>query len=154
LLTKSKHFTKRKQLPLGKSHEDMTKIKFEPVENEQECKAQLDAIGDALYAIGGKWKLPIIIALLHGRSRFNELQRTIKGISSKMLASELKDLEQNGFVERHVYTQTPVVIGYELTEYAVSVQPVLKALSTWGLMHRKKIRQRMKQEFEASGKGS
>ena len=67
----------------------MTKTKFDVLENEQDCQNQLNAIGDALYAIGGKWKLHIIIALMHGKSRFNELQRTIKGISSKMLASEL-----------------------------------------------------------------
>lgn len=130
----------------------MTKDNSEQVENEQACKAQLNAIGDALYAIGGKWKLRIIIALMHGKSRFNELQRIIDGISSKMLASELKELELNGFVKRHVYNQTPVVIEYELTEYALSVQPVLQVLSEWGSMHRRKIRQSMKQEFEASKK--
>lgn len=130
----------------------MTKGKLELVESEQECKAQLNAIGDALYAIGGKWKLRIIIALMHGNSRFNELQRTIDGISSKMLAAELKELELNGFVKRNVYDQTPVVIEYELTDYALSVRPVLKVLSEWGSMHRRKIRQSMKQEFEASRK--
>lgn len=121
-------------------------------ENESQCQAQLSAIGDALYVIGGKWKLRVIIALLHGKSRFNELQRTISGISAKVLASELKELELNGFLKRRVYAQTPVVIEYELTDYALTVQPVLKALGEWGGMHRKKIRQRMKQEFEASSK--
>lgn len=122
------------------------------VENEQQCQAQLSAIGDALYAIGGKWKLRIIIALMHGKRRFNELQRTIEGISSKVLASELKELELNGFIRRRVYTQTPVVIEYEMTDYALTVNPVLKALAEWGGMHRRKIRQRMKQEFEAGRK--
>ena len=130
----------------------MAKDKSELPGNEQECQAQLDAIGDALYVIGGKWKLRVIIALMHGKSRFNELQRTIEGISSKVLASELKDLELNGFVKRRVYTETPVVIEYELTDYALTVRPVLKVLGKWGGMHRRKIRQRMKQEFEASRK--
>lgn len=116
--------------------------------NESACKAQLNAIGDAIYAIGGKWKLRIIIALMHGKGRFNELQRTIEGISSKVLASELKDLEFHGFIKRHVYSETPVVIEYELTEYALTVQPVLTVLAEWGGMHRRKIRQVMKQEFE------
>lgn len=131
----------------------MKKDKFEVLDNPVQCKAQLNAIGDALYAIGGKWKLRIIIALIHGKSRFNELQRTIEGISSKVLAAELKELELNGFVKRKVYTETPVVIEYELTDYALTVQPVLEALSQWGAMHRKKIRQRMKQEFEANKNG-
>jgi DNA-binding HxlR family transcriptional regulator len=130
----------------------MTKNKFDPVADEQQCQAQLGAIGDALYAIGGKWKLRIIIALMHGKSRFNVLQRTIEGISSKVLAAELKELELNGFVKRKVYTQTPIVIEYELTDYALTVQPVLKVLGEWGTMHRRKIRQAMKQEFEANRK--
>lgn len=130
----------------------MTKDKPECKKNDHECQSHLSAIGDALYVIGGKWKLRIIIALIHGKSRFNELQRTIEGISSKMLAAELKELELNGFVKRRVYDQTPIVIEYELTDYAKTVRPVLDVLSEWGTMHRKKIRQRMKQEFEASQK--
>jgi len=130
----------------------MARETFGSPSNEPQCQAHLSAIGDALYAIGGKWKLRVIIALMHGRSRFNELQRTIKGISSKVLASELKDLELNGFIKRRVYTETPIVIEYELTDYALTVQPVLNALAEWGSMHRRKIRQRMKQEFEASRK--
>lgn len=126
----------------------MAKQKFEPIHDEVSCKSQLGAIGDALYAIGGKWKLRIIIALMHGKSRFNELQRTIEGISAKVLAAELKELELNGFVKRNVYAETPIVIEYELTDYAVTLQPVLESLSEWGSLHRKKIRQSMKQEFE------
>jgi DNA-binding HxlR family transcriptional regulator len=125
----------------------MGKDKFE-ILSEGACKAQLDSIGDALYAIGGKWKLRIIIALMHGKSRFNELQRTVSGISSKVLASDLKELEFHGFIKRHVQTETPVVIEYELTEYALSVQPVLDALAQWGNMHRRRIRNVMKQEYE------
>lgn len=130
----------------------MTKDKFEQPENEQQCQAHLSAVGDALYAIGGKWKLRIIVALMHGKGRFNELQRTIAGISSKVLASELKELELNGFVKRHVYAETPIVIEYELTDYALTLQPVLKTLGEWGYMHRRKIRQSMKLEFEAGKK--
>ncbi len=128
----------------------MTKKKFDTVAGEHECRLQLNAIGDALYAIGGKWKLRIIIALIHGKRRFNELQRTIEGISSKMLASELKELELNGFVKRRVFTETPIVIEYELTTYALTVQPVLKSLSEWGSLHRRRIRQQMKKEYEAA----
>ena len=109
------------------------------------CIARLASIGDALYAIGGKWKLRIIVVLQERKSRFNELQRTITGISSKVLASELKELELNGFVKRHVLPQTPVVIEYELTEYAKTLQPILESLSEWGVKHRQKIRQEMKE---------
>lgn len=130
----------------------MAKDRVDGKDEGPQCQAQLSAIGDALYAIGGKWKLRIIIALIHKKSRFNELQRTIEGISSKVLAGELKDLELNGFVKRRVYAETPIVIEYELTEYAVTLRPVLDSLAQWGSMHRRKIRQRMKQEFEATRK--
>src|SRR5688500_4692959 len=130
----------------------MAKEKINNPMNEGTCQAQLGSIGDALYAIGGKWKLRIIIALIHGKCRFNELQRTNDDISSKVLASELKELELNGFVKRRVYTDTSIVIEYEMTDYAITVQPVLKALAEWGAMHRRKIRQAMKQEFEVSRK--
>ena len=110
----------------------------------EECTKSLAAVGDALYAIGGKWKLPIIVALKDGNKRFNELQRTITGISAKVLSNELKELEMNGFVKRNVYTQTPVIVEYELTEYSDSLGEVLHALKEWGLNHRDKIRRETK----------
>ncbi len=105
----------------------------------KECTRNLLAVGDALYAIGGKWKLPIIIALRDGAKRFNELQRTIPGISAKVLSNELKEMELNGFVKRNVFTRTPVVVEYELTEYSETLKDVLNALREWGLMHREKV---------------
>ena len=114
--------------------------------NAVECKATLNSIADALYVIGGKWKLRIIVALREGNKRFNEMQRTIDGISAKVLASELKDLELNGFVRRKVYTGSPVVVEYEITEYSDSLNEVLHALSTWGAMHKQKIRKSMKRD--------
>jgi DNA-binding HxlR family transcriptional regulator len=109
----------------------------------EECAKSLAAVGDALYAIGGKWKLPIIIALRHGNKRFNELQRTITGISAKVLSNELKELELNGFVKRNVYTQTPVVVEYEITGYSDTLGEVLHALGEWGANHRNKIKKEM-----------
>lgn len=107
-----------------------------------ECSRHLAAVGDALYVIGGKWKLRIIIALSGGNKRFNTLQRAIEGISARVLSSELKNLELNGFVKRMVYDESPVIIEYELTEYSTSLEEIMKALSDWGQKHRAKIRQR------------
>ena len=110
----------------------------------EECVKSLAAVGDALYAIGGKWKLPIIIALRDGNKRFNELQRTITGISAKVLSNELKEMELNGFVKRNVYTQMPVVVEYELTDYSNTLGEVLHALKEWGTNHRDKIKRETK----------
>ena len=106
----------------------------------QECNGKLTAVGDALYVIGGKWKLRIIIALSEGHRRFNEIQRAINGISAKMLSNELKDLEINGFVKRTVHTGTPVVVEYEPTDYTHTLGAVLSSLAEWGTMHREKLR--------------
>lgn len=119
---------------MNKNQEDM------PHYDDKACSTRLNAIGDALYAIGGKWKLRIIVCLMEGKRRFNELQRLIEGISSKVLAAELKDLELNGFVRRSVIAGPPVVVEYELTEYSLSLRTVLDALSEWGTAHREKIK--------------
>ena len=106
------------------------------------CKDKLRAAGDSLYVIGGKWKLPVLIALGQGHKRFNDLQRTIDGISSKVLASELKELEINGFVVRKVdASATPVLVEYELTDYSGSLQEIVYALISWGAEHRARIKQ-------------
>lgn len=114
--------------------------------SQGECKATLNSIADALFVIGGKWKLRIIVALREGNKRFNELQRVVEGISAKVLSTELKELELNGFVERNVFTGTPVVVEYELTTYAESLNDVLHELSTWGAKHKEKIRKSMKKQ--------
>jgi DNA-binding HxlR family transcriptional regulator len=111
----------------------------EPI-TELRCAGLLTSIGDALYVIGGKWKLRVIVALREGNKRFNEIQRTIDGISARVLSSELKELELNGFVKRIVHTQTPVVVEYQITEYADTLGDVLQSLAAWGAMHRDKLR--------------
>ena len=116
---------------------------------QEQCKARLNSIADALYVIGGKWKLRIIIALKEGNKRFNELQRVIDGISAKVLSAELKDLEMNGFVTRNVFTSMPVVVEYELTDYSDTLGDVLQALSEWGAMHRETIKKGMKKKKPA-----
>src|SRR5688572_16893895 len=120
--------------------------KFKEHISQEQCKTKLNSIADALYAIGGKWKLRIIIALKEGNKRFNEMQRVIDGISAKVLSAELKDLELNGFVRRNVFTGSPVVVEYELTDYADTLGDVLHTLSEWGAMHREKVRKSMKRK--------
>jgi DNA-binding HxlR family transcriptional regulator len=114
------------------------------MKTEKECNAHLSAVEDALYVIGGKWKIKIIISLrTKGSMRFNELQRTVEGISARVLSNELKDLELNGFIRRNIYTQTPVVTEYELTSYSDSLGTVLETLVEWGTAHRAKIRREL-----------
>lgn len=106
-----------------------------------ECAARLTSVDDALYVISGKWKLRIIIALQEHQSvRFNELQRSIPGISARVLSNELKDLELNGFVKRVVHPdEIPVVVEYIPTDYSKTLRNVITSLAEWGTMHRQKI---------------
>jgi DNA-binding HxlR family transcriptional regulator len=123
----------------------MAKLNFKTERpSEAQCKATLNSVADALYVIGGKWKLRIIVALKEGTKRFNEMQRLIDGISAKVLSTELKDLELNGFVRRNVFTGTPVVVEYELTEYADTLGDVLQTLSEWGARHKERVKKSMK----------
>jgi DNA-binding HxlR family transcriptional regulator len=112
----------------------------------KQCTMALAALEDTLYVIGGKWKLKIIIALrTHGGIRFNELQRTVQGISARVLSSELKELEMNGFIKRNISTGTPVVVEYELTGYSDTLDDLLQSMIAWGQRHRDKIRRESKE---------
>jgi len=114
----------------------------EPV-TARRCSESLSSVEDAIYVIGGKWKLKIIIALQeHGSIRFNELQRIVTGISARVLSNELKDLELNGFVKRIVHSeQMPVVVEYISTDYSKTLKTVIMALSDWGRKHKNNIRE-------------
>lgn len=107
--------------------------------NHSECTRNLLPVKDALDILGGKWKLPIIVALTFGNKRFKEMQREITGITAKMLSKELKDLEVNQLVKRTVYDTVPVSVEYELTAYGKSLQKVIGELRTWGVQHRKRL---------------
>jgi DNA-binding HxlR family transcriptional regulator len=116
---------------------------LKPAYTEARCGKHLSATEDALYVIGGKWTLRIVIAVMSGHRRFNDLQRTIKGISARVLSSELKDLELNGLVNRVVLTdEKPVVTEYVPTEYTRTLKDVISALADWGEKHKKKITRR------------
>ena len=105
-----------------------------------ECNKVLSAVSDALYAVGGKWKLMIIIAMARGNNRFTELQKQVKGISARVLSSELKELEMNGFIVRKVDPGYPVTIDYQLHPYSYSLEKVIGSMTEWGIQHREKIK--------------
>jgi len=110
------------------------------IPGKEDCADSLKYVLDALYVLGGKWKLPLILSLMESPKRFNEIQKEVQGISPKILAQELKDLELNEFIKRHVYQATPVTIMYESTEYSRTLKNVLHELSSWGWQHRERIR--------------
>ena len=83
--------------------------------------------------------MPLASASVSLVKRFNEIMKDVTGISPKVLAQELRHLEQNELVVRKVYATTPVAIVNEAAAYSESLQGVLRALSEWGAGHRRKI---------------
>lgn len=104
-----------------------------------ECKIFILPVRDVIDLIGGKWRLPIIIALSFKIHRFKELERQIEGITPRMLSKELKELEINGLINREVFNTTPVSVEYSLTDYGKSLDKVIETMRDWGLTHRNKI---------------
>lgn len=103
------------------------------------CLDSVKPVRDALEVINGKWKLPIIISIMTGNERFTDIQESIPGITPKVLAKELKDLEQHQLIKRVVLKDYPVKILYKPEPYADTLTPIINALKGWGLKHRKKI---------------
>lgn len=115
--------------------------------SKEVCTKSVNAVKDALYTIGGKWKMPIIIVLSeNGPQRFNELQRNIEEITAKALSKELKEMELNGFITRTVDTGTPVSVTYALTPYSESLKDVIVSLRDWGLQHRENLMTKSRSE--------
>lgn len=86
--------------------------------------------------LGGKWKLPIIHALTkRSPIRFKELERELAGITPKMLATQLKKLEQDGIVAREIFATVPPTVEYSLTTIGMTIQPMIKELAKWGIYH-------------------
>lgn len=121
-------------------------IKNEALPGKAECAGSLRNVLDAMYVLNGKWKLALILSLVQSSKRFNEIQNEVPGISPKVLAKELKDLELNDFISRNVYPTTPVSIIYEATEYSRTLKSVIGELSAWGEQHREKIKQSMRKQ--------
>jgi DNA-binding HxlR family transcriptional regulator len=101
---------------------------------------ELQALQDTIYVIGGKWKLPIINSICNGNKRFREIERSIPGITTRMLSRELKEMEMNKLIKRTVYAGPPVLVEYESTEYCKSFGKIILAMIQWGKEHRKYIK--------------
>lgn len=78
-----------------------------------------------LEILGGKWKALIICNLMSGEKRTSELQRNIPGISQKVLIQQLRELERDGIIGRHVYNQMPPKVEYYITEYGTTANELM-----------------------------
>ena len=89
--------------------------------------------------IGSKWKLLIMRNLLARPWRFNELQKSIDGISQKALTEALRSMEADGIVSRTVYPEVPPRVEYALTELGESMRPIIKSMDNWGKAYKEQL---------------
>ena len=94
------------------------------------------AMTDILNRIGDKWSVMVVGILgRHGIMRFNELKRTINGVSQRMLTLTLRNLERDGLVTRTIYPEIPPRVEYGLTELGRSLMGPMNALWAWAEEH-------------------
>lgn len=86
-----------------------------------------------LSVIGGRWKPIILCNLLVERKRFGELCRNMPNATQRMITLQLRELEADGVIKRHVYAEVPPRVEYELTEFGRTLQPVLEVMREWGV---------------------
>lgn len=96
-------------------------------------------VATTVQLIGNKWKLLIIRNLLVRAWRFNELQKSLEGISQKVLTDSLRSMENDGIVIRTVYPEVPPRVEYALSELGESMRPILDAMETWGIAYKKQL---------------
>ena len=96
-------------------------------------------VATAVQLIGNKWKLLVIQRLLDRPYRFNELCRSINGLSEKVLSENLKQLEADRIVTRTAYAEVPLRVEYALSDVGESMRPIIGALQEWGTEYKEML---------------
>ena len=108
----------------------MTRIRHQSLDCSPGC-----AVEATLQLIDGKWKGVILYHLLQGTLRFNAIRKRLSNITQRMLTTQLRELERDGFVLRTVYPEVPPKVEYSLTQRGRTLKPVIMALKAWGDEH-------------------
>lgn len=90
-----------------------------------------------LSLMADKWKFLIIRDLLTGTKRFGKLQKSVGGVSQKVLTNNLRQMEKTGLISRKVYAEVPPKVEYSLTDLGRSLKPILDSMVNWGESYRK-----------------
>lgn len=94
-------------------------------------------VATTVQLIGSKWKLLIIRNLLVRPWRFNELQKSLEGISQKVLTDSLRSMEADGIITRTVFPEVPPRVEYALSELGESMRPIITSMEQWGKEYKK-----------------
>jgi len=100
---------------------------------------QACTVRQVLDRVGGKWSIGVIVSAAEGPVRFTELERSIEGISRRMLTLTLRNLERDGLLTRTVYPTVPPKVEYAATDMAKELYGSLVTLTTWAERHRDSI---------------
>jgi DNA-binding HxlR family transcriptional regulator len=103
--------------------------------NEEHAEARKCPIETVIHVLGGKWKPTILWLLLDSVKRFSELEKRIPGITQKMLAQHLREMENDGLITRTIYPSVPPKVEYALSEYGETLVPVMQTMCDWGENH-------------------
>lgn len=103
------------------------------------CETYGCGLEAALDVVGGKWKPIVLYHLVQGPHRFGELRRLVTGISEKMLAQQLREMEADTIVTRKDFREIPPRVEYALTDFGVSLSEALLPLCVWGQTHMEQI---------------
>lgn len=96
-------------------------------------KVYYNPVEFAMEMIGGTWKMPILWRLKDRIMRYSQLKRDIPHISDKMLTTQLRELEANGYIHRKVYAVVPPKTEYSITEKGLQAVPVIETIRMYGL---------------------
>ena len=96
-------------------------------------------VATTVQLIGNKWKLLIMRNLLVRPWRFNELHRSLDGISQKVLTDNLRAMEQDGIIIRTSYPEVPPRVEYSLSELGESMRPIIQSLEAWGINYKNNL---------------
>ncbi len=92
-------------------------------------------VSSTLKVFGGKWKPLILYFISVDVNRFGQLQRMIPDCSKRMMTKQLRELEDDGLIDRCVFAEVPPKVIYSLTEKGESLRPIFRELSKWGIKH-------------------
>ncbi|MBU3062701.1 helix-turn-helix transcriptional regulator [Nocardia sp. NEAU-G5] len=107
----------------------------------------------AIDAVGGKWKLHLMWVLGAGPRRFGQIRRVLAGVSEKVLAENLRQMEARGIVHREIYPEVPPRVEYSLTAVGEELNTALRALGEWGDRHRDRLTTDQRDEITAAPGG-
>jgi DNA-binding HxlR family transcriptional regulator len=108
-------------------------------------------VSDVLARVGDKWSVLVVTRLGGGPVRFNELRRSIGGISQRMLTLTLRGLERDGLITRTIFPTIPPRVEYALTALGRDLLQPVSGLSEWALRNQGKIA-RAREQFDNSAK--